>query len=136
MKPQPYHLRGVDALTVARVQTDVYAADASGVDAYAVAEAVADAVDGALSGIKGDLGTPPGRHVAGAFRISRRAQFETGSRARSADPAGLQHRDVHRSTGRGRAMGDTATPRATAPGDVTDTVTMPGKRSSATAHKC
>jgi len=78
-EPRPYHLRGADALTIARVQTDAYAADVSGVDAYAVAERVADAVDAALSGAKVDAGTPPARHVAGAFRLSRRAIFEPGA---------------------------------------------------------
>jgi hypothetical protein len=71
-----YHLRGGVGLTGARVQTDVYAAEASGADPYAVATAVAEAVDAALSGLKGDVGTPPGRHVAGAFRISRRPLYE------------------------------------------------------------
>ncbi len=71
-----YHLRGTVGLTGARVQTDVYAAEASGADPYAVAEAVAAAVDAALSGLKGTVGTPPGRHVAGAFRISRRPIYD------------------------------------------------------------
>jgi hypothetical protein len=71
-----YHLRGTVVLTGARVQTDVYAAEASGADPYAGATAVAEAVDAALSGLKGDVGTPPGRHVAAAFRISRRPLFE------------------------------------------------------------
>jgi hypothetical protein len=74
--PAAYHLRGADALSAARVQTDVYAAETSGGDPYRVAESVADAVDAALSGKKLDVGSPPARHIAGAFRISRRTQYE------------------------------------------------------------
>jgi hypothetical protein len=77
-EPTSPHLRGIDALTGARVQTDVYAAQTSGTDPYAVAEDVAAAVDAALSGRKFDVGTGDARHVAQVVRISRRPLYEGG----------------------------------------------------------
>jgi hypothetical protein len=72
--PAGYHLRGPLGLSEARVQTDVYAAETSGGDPLEQAEAVAEAVDVALSGRKFDVGGA--RHVSGAFRISRQQRYE------------------------------------------------------------
>ena len=77
-EPTSQHLRGVDRLTGARVQTDVYAPTTSGTDPYAVAEDVAAAIDAALSGRKLDVGTGDGRHVANVQRLSRRPLYEGG----------------------------------------------------------
>lgn len=68
--PAGQHLRGPDRMGRARVQVDCYASEASGVDPYARATAVSEAVEGdglgdgasGLSGWIGSIGSP-------AFRI-------------------------------------------------------------------
>lgn len=76
-----YHLRGESGLKRAHVQVESYAKEVSGVDPYALAAAVADAVHGAgdgtaLSGWKGEIGSP-------VFAVARCARVE---RTRNYDP--------------------------------------------------
>lgn len=72
-EPRAYHLRGHNALTAARVQTDVFVAEASGVDPHEVADALADAVDAALSGRKLLVGD---RRISLAERLNREPTYE------------------------------------------------------------
>ena len=79
-----YHLRGPNGLQRARVQVDAYAHEGSGVDAYAVASSLADAINGdglgpyasGLSGWYGHIGDDPGISVQGCFRIDRTRYYE------------------------------------------------------------
>jgi hypothetical protein len=75
-EPSTYHLRGEDALTRARVQVDAYAEEGAAADPYASAQAVADAVHAALSGVRFAVGSPVSREVTGAMRDSRRVLYE------------------------------------------------------------
>lgn len=75
------HLRGADAVKPARVQVDAYAREVSGVDPYALANAVAAAIHGdddgsALSGWAGDIGGSPASHVQGCQRLERRRYYD------------------------------------------------------------
>lgn len=76
---EDYHLRG-GGMKTARVQVDAFAKEVSGVDPYALAAAVADAVHGddAGSGLSGwsDAIGSPASHVQGCFRIDRRRQYD------------------------------------------------------------
>ncbi len=78
-----YHLRGPYGLQRARVQVDGYVQEVSGLDAYAVAAELADAINGdglgpnasGLSGWHGQVGSP-GISVQGCFRIDRTRYYE------------------------------------------------------------
>lgn len=75
-----YHMRGEDGLRSASVQVDAYAREVSGVDPYALAVAVAEAVHGdeagsGLSGFAGTIGSP-GVQVYGVFRTDRRRSYD------------------------------------------------------------
>jgi len=75
------HLRGADALKPALVQVDAFAREVSGVDPYAMVNAVAAAVHGddagsGLSGWAGDVGGSPASHVQGCQRIDRRRSYD------------------------------------------------------------
>ncbi len=75
---ESYQLRGPDGTLTARVQLDAYAQEASGVDPYASASSLAQAIDwdGAgesatgLAGWKGTVGSPP-FEVLKCFRVNR-----------------------------------------------------------------
>lgn len=74
------HLRGADRVKPARVQVDAYAREVSGVDPYALASVVADAVHGddagsGLSGWAGEIGSPASR-VQGCQRLERRRYYD------------------------------------------------------------
>lgn len=74
------HLRGENKLTSARVQVDAYAREVSGVDPYALALAVANAVQGdgagsGLGGFTGDIGSPAAR-VQAIYQIERRRSYD------------------------------------------------------------
>lgn len=74
------HLRGADALTSALVQVDAFAREVSGVDPYALATAVSDAVHGddagsGLSGWTGQVGSPSPT-VQGCQRVTRRRSYD------------------------------------------------------------
>ena len=76
--PRSYHLRGVNGLERSRVQVDAYAAVTSGSDPYASAEAVADAIDTALSGVAFETSdSPSSRAVTASFRITRMPIYES-----------------------------------------------------------
>lgn len=70
--PQIQHLRGSVDAAPARVQVDCYGAEANG---YAPVEAIADAVDTALTG---EPFTSGGRKILSVERVDRRAMFEAG----------------------------------------------------------
>ncbi len=72
------HLRGEDALSTSRVQVDAYAKELSGIDPYALAMTVADAIqgDGAGSGLGGFTGTIDTSSVQGIFSIDRRRYYD------------------------------------------------------------
>lgn len=72
-----YHLRGQEQVLTARIQVDTLAEETSGDDPYAEANAVAVAVNDALSGnrAKWSSGSPP-FEVVGCFRINRRVTYE------------------------------------------------------------
>lgn len=74
------HLRGADALKPALVQVDAFAREVSGVDPYALAVAVADAIHGddagsGLSGWSGQLGSPSPT-VQGCQRETRKRSYD------------------------------------------------------------
>lgn len=75
-----YHLRGEDGCRPARVQVDAFARERSGVDPYALAAAVADAIhgDGAGSGLSGFVGAigSPAFEIFGIFRVDRRRYYD------------------------------------------------------------
>lgn len=72
-----YHLRGGDVTERARVQTDAYAAESSGVDPYAQAVAVAEAIHAALNGQRFLVNdSPASLQVTGVFRAGRQAFYE------------------------------------------------------------
>lgn len=78
-EPTDYHLRG-GIRWRARVQVDAYAQEASGLDAFGQALALADAVHGddagsALSGWVGDIGSPALR-ILGILRVDRGRGYE------------------------------------------------------------
>lgn len=78
-EPSIYHLRG-GLRDRARVQVDAYAAEASGVDAYGQAIALADAIHGddagsGLSGWAGSIGAGA-VDVHGILRIERTREYE------------------------------------------------------------
>jgi hypothetical protein len=82
---EPYHLRGAVNLYRTRIQVDAYAAEASGSDPYASANAVASAIQGdwlagsppnGLSGWQGMAGGSPSTlQVVFSERIDRRPMF-------------------------------------------------------------
>lgn len=74
-EPTELHLRGADALTRARVQTDVFVAATTG-DPYATAAEVADAIDASLVGAPFTVGTSTPRRVTGAQRVTRLPTYE------------------------------------------------------------
>jgi hypothetical protein len=74
------HLRGENQVTTSRVQVDAFAREVSGVDPYALALAVAQAIqgDGAGSGLggwSGEIGSPASR-AQGIFQIERRRFYD------------------------------------------------------------
>ncbi len=78
-----YHLRGPNGSSRARVQTDVYAQEASGVDPYDQASTLAEAIHGdghgtSASGIHGWIGAvgSPAFEVLGCFRVDRTRGYE------------------------------------------------------------
>lgn len=80
-----YHLRGGSVKGRARIQVDVYAAEASGGDANAAALAVAAAIHGdgngenasGLSGWIGNAGgSPPTMRIAGVFFLDRAVGYD------------------------------------------------------------
>lgn len=73
-EPKDYHLRGPNNTTRSRVQVDSIDVESSGTDPYADANAVATAVDDALSGVPF---TYSGFEVTGSFRINRMAMYES-----------------------------------------------------------
>ncbi len=79
-EPEDYHLRGGSAMKRARVQVDAFAKEVSGVNPYALADAVATAIHGdeagsALSGWIGEIGSPA-LEVLGCFRVDRRRMYD------------------------------------------------------------
>lgn len=75
-----YHLRGESGARTGRVQVDAFAREVSGVDPYALAVAVAEAIHGdgsgsALSGFVGSIGSPA-FNINGMFRVDRRRQYD------------------------------------------------------------
>ena len=71
---------GDTELTRARVQVDAYAKELSGVDPYALASAVADAIQGdgagsGLGGFQGDIGSPSVQ-VQAMFQLERRRAYD------------------------------------------------------------
>lgn len=78
-----YSHDGRARVLMARVQVDAYAAEASGVDPYAQASVVADAIQGdgqrttasGLDGYQGDLGSPAFR-IRGVQRVDRSVSYE------------------------------------------------------------
>lgn len=74
------HLRGGESLRVARVQVDAFAREVSGVNPYALAVSVADAIHGddAGSGLQGWSGTlgSPAVTVVSVFRSDRRRYYD------------------------------------------------------------
>lgn len=75
-----YHLRGGAGIGTARVQVDNYAREVSGVDPYALAVVVADAINGddagsGLSGWQGGIGSPP-FEVLSSLRLERRQSYD------------------------------------------------------------
>lgn len=82
--PEDYHLRGGSAHGRARVQVDAYAAEDSGADPYAVANALAEEINGddagsGLSGAYWDTGSPTFR-ITGAFRLDRSVDYDPDER--------------------------------------------------------
>lgn len=78
-EPTQYHLRG-GLRDRARVQVDAYAYEASGVDAYGQALALADAIHGddagsGLSGWAGEIGSPA-MTIHAIERIQRVPEYE------------------------------------------------------------
>ncbi len=81
-----YHLRGGSFSGRARVQIDVYAAEASGIDPYTEAADLADTIHGdeagsglsAFQGLAG--GSPDGLFLTGVFREDRQASYEADER--------------------------------------------------------
>lgn len=77
-----YHLRGGDALKPSRVQVDAYAREVSGVDPYALAARVAEAIHGdeAGSGLSGwtdaGLSGSPEPQIQGVFRMDRTRSYD------------------------------------------------------------
>lgn len=71
-EPNEHHLRGRNDLTRARVQVDVYVAEASGL--Y-LANTIADAVDDAIDAQIFSMGSPA-TSVTGCFRRMREVMFE------------------------------------------------------------
>lgn len=88
----PFHLRGPRGLISSRIQVDVYAQERSGVDAYAEAVAIRDAIDGdwtpgspgpptGLSGYRGELGGSPATFFVGlAQPIDRSVTYDPEER--------------------------------------------------------
>lgn len=75
--PTLYTHDGATDLRKATVQIDAVAQESSGLDPYASAEALVDAIDGALSGYVGPMGSgSPGRDVRGVFRDSRKPTYD------------------------------------------------------------
>lgn len=77
--PRDYHLRGEQALRRARLQIDSYGPEkltTGSTDPYAAVNALADAVDAALSGVRFVIDSI---RVTGAFQILRRALHEPGT---------------------------------------------------------
>jgi len=75
-----YHVRGGTAVKTSRVQVDAFAKELSGVDPYALAAAVADAIHGdeagsGLSGYQGSFGSPA-IEIQGVFRMDRRRYYD------------------------------------------------------------
>lgn len=75
-----YHLRGEVGLKKVRVQVDAYARGISGVDPYAMASTLAQAIHGdgegsGLSGFSGDIGSPALR-IFLITRLSRRPDYD------------------------------------------------------------
>lgn len=81
---RPKHLRGGSVDGVARIQISVYRGEASGLDSYNDAEALAEQLHGddagsGLSGFKGAIGgSPGGLLLTGVFPAGRRALYEPG----------------------------------------------------------
>lgn len=76
-----YHLRGGEGYRRARVQVDAYGREVSGVDPYAMAATVAEAINGAdngtgLSGWAGRIGGSPAMEICGVFRVDRRRSYD------------------------------------------------------------
>lgn len=72
-----YHLRGGDVAERARIQTDAYAAEASGVDPYAQAVSVAEAIYTALNGQRFVVNdSPASLQVTGVLRAGRQVFYE------------------------------------------------------------
>lgn len=74
-EPTFSHLRGVEQLTRALVQTDCFGAEASG---YAAVETLAAAVDAALTVEPFTVGTPAAIEIVFVERVSRRSMYESG----------------------------------------------------------
>lgn len=77
---QEHHLRGGNSMKTARVQVDAFAREVSGVNPYALAAAVADAIHGGddgtgLCGWTESIGSPA-LVVMAAFRLERRRQYD------------------------------------------------------------
>jgi hypothetical protein len=73
------HLRGGGSdLRRARVQVDAYSREASGVDPYETAAALADAINGdeAGSGLSGFTGTVDGMEITAIQFVNRQAMYE------------------------------------------------------------
>jgi len=79
----PYHLRGPIGTKTARVQADAIARESSGVDPYADAMSLLDAIDGdglgrqatGVAGFVGGIGSPP-FEIVGVFPQSRRTSYD------------------------------------------------------------
>lgn len=78
-EPRDYHLRGVHGSTRALVQVDAYAAEVSataGYDPKATVDAVAAAIDAALSGQRFTNGSPATIEITSCFRDARRPLYD------------------------------------------------------------
>jgi hypothetical protein len=74
-QPPFYHLRGDVRLMRSLVQVDCFGAEIVG---YTAVEAIADAVDAALTGQPFALGSPTEIEITGVLRQSRRPMLEDG----------------------------------------------------------
>lgn len=73
-EPQSYHFRGPDGSKRARVQIDSFGREAAG---YLAVNEVAEAVEGALSGLRFTVpGSPSDLQITAAFLDARRVLYE------------------------------------------------------------
>lgn len=80
-EPGMSHLRGADALTRARVQTDAYVDATTGDDPYATAATLNAAIQAALvDDGPFSAGTPPARRVTGVLPFPRQVLYEAEER--------------------------------------------------------